>query len=73
MVCGEQEEALCVIVDPRPDAQQRKFCIKVRAHNTVADLYGYVGSQTVYPDFELLFPPKDNSTSEVSDLCLYLV
>lgn len=66
MVCGEQEEALCVIVDPRPDAQQRKFCIKVRAHHTVADLYNYVGSQTVYPDFELLFPPKDNSTSELT-------
>lgn len=66
MVCVEQEEALCVIVDPRPDAQQRRFCVKVRAHNSVADLYQYVGLQTVYPDFELLFPAKDNNSREIT-------
>lgn len=61
MVCLEGEEALCVIKDPRPDAQQKKFCIKIRAHNTVENLYEYVGFTTVYLDFELILPASDSS------------
>lgn len=60
MVCVQEEEAICVVVDPRPDAQQRRFSVKVRAHNTVADLYAHVRLQTVYPEFELVFPAKDS-------------
>lgn len=59
MVCVEQDEALCVIIDPLPEAPVRKFSIKVRAHNTVEDLYQYVESQTVYPVFELEFPVNE--------------
>lgn len=67
MVCVQEEEAICVVVDPRPDAQQRRFSVKVRAHNTVADLYAHVRLQTVYPEFELVFPAKD-SCGEVSEV-----
>lgn len=63
MVCLEVEEALCIIKDPRPDGQQWKFSFKLRAHNTVADLYKFVAAQTLYPDFELIIPAKDNSES----------
>lgn len=63
MVCLEGEEALCIIKDPRPDAQQWKFSFKLRAHNTVANLYEFAAAQTLYPDFELIFPDKDNSES----------
>lgn len=66
MVCVEPEEALCVIVDPRPDAQQKKFIVKLRNHNTVDDLYEHVGLNTLYLDFELLFPAKDNNVSELT-------
>lgn len=71
MVCLEGEEALCVIKDPRPDAQQWKFSFKVRTHNTVANLYEFVASQTVYPDFELLLPAKDNCETPSTETTLH--
>lgn len=61
MVCVEQDQAFCVIVDPLPDAPVRKFIIKVRAHNTVEDLYRHVETQTLYQVFELEFPAKEVS------------
>lgn len=61
MVCIEGEEALCIIKDPRPNAQQWKFSFKVRAHDTIGTLYEYVKTQTVYPDFELLLTGIDEN------------
>ncbi|XP_058457623.1 ubiquitin carboxyl-terminal hydrolase 47 [Malaya genurostris] len=56
MVCSESEETLCIIKDPRVEAPQRKFAVKVRSYYTVNRLYEDVALQTVYPDFELVIP-----------------
>ncbi|XP_058838684.1 ubiquitin carboxyl-terminal hydrolase 47 isoform X2 [Topomyia yanbarensis] len=63
MVCSEGEEALCIIKDPRVEAPQRRFAIRVRSHYTVAKLYEDVALQTVYPDFELVIPYDENISS----------
>ncbi|XP_055533774.1 ubiquitin carboxyl-terminal hydrolase 47 isoform X2 [Wyeomyia smithii] len=65
MVCSEVEEAQCVIRDPRSDSQQKRFIIKVRSHYTVAQLYNDVRLQTIFPDFELVLPTsEDTSTTD---------
>lgn len=65
MVCPEGEETDCVIVDPREDAPQRKFTVKVRSHYSVAELYKHVSLQTDNKDFELVIPiPTDDSDEQ---------
>ncbi|XP_053690327.1 ubiquitin carboxyl-terminal hydrolase 47 [Sabethes cyaneus] len=65
MVCSEANEAQCVIKDPRPESDQKRFIIKVRSHYTVAQLYDDVRLQTIFPDFELVLPiGQDTSTTD---------
>ena len=57
MVCLEEENTSCVIIDKTPGSTQRKYSIIVRSNCTVEKIFESIGIQYQYDSYDLALHP----------------